>query len=78
MTEPGYGQPVPRRKRPEEIADYRAWAQFTRALMGWTDLTAESDDVAVTEFRTWFGLPPRTASQLRKMAAAQVAERTAP
>jgi len=67
------GRPVPRRKRPEEIADYRAWAQMTRAVLGWTDIT-EDDPIVRTPFRTAAKLPPRTASQLRAMAREQAAE----
>ncbi len=69
------GRPVPRRKRPEEIADYRAWAQMTRAVLGWTDIT-EDDPIVRTPFRTAAKLPPRTASQLRAMAREQAAEAT--
>ncbi|MGO9294423.1 MAG: hypothetical protein ACLP52_11225 [Streptosporangiaceae bacterium] len=71
MSAPGYDQPVPSRRRPDQIADYKAWAQFTRALLGWADLTRDSDPVVVTEFREWAGLPRRTESQLRQHAADQ-------
>jgi hypothetical protein len=43
MTAWSHDKPVPPRRSPEQIADYREWAQFTRALMGWTDITAEGD-----------------------------------
>jgi hypothetical protein len=43
MTAWSHDKPVPPRRSPEQIADYREWAQFTRALMGWTDIAAEGD-----------------------------------
>lgn len=67
------GRPVPRRKRPEEIAGYHAWAQMTRAVLGWTDIT-EDDPIVRTPFRTAAKLPPRTESQLRAIAREQAAE----
>ncbi len=62
MTAWSHDKPVPPRRSPEQIADYREWAQFTRALMGWADITGGET-----------ALPARE-SRLRKLAAEQARE----
>jgi hypothetical protein len=49
MTFYRYDRPVPPRRDPAEIADYPEWAQFTRALMGWTDITAADGDTRLRQ-----------------------------
>ncbi len=63
---PGYGQPIPPRKAPEEIADYAVYVRKAWAELGW------QGEVVCTPFRERAGFPLRTEDDMRAIAIAQL------
>lgn len=70
---------VPPPRAPEEIADSREWANRIRAADPRLGIPhcGDDSDVVVTEFRRVSGLGPAHGCRLRRLAAQQLAERTA-